>query len=417
MTAAGLDFGTSNSAIGIAHQGAAKLAPVEGSAQLLPSAVFFDFADLKSALYGRAAIEAYTSNQEGRLMRGLKTILGTSLMEDRTQIGARKLALSDVVGMFIRHLKVKVENAAGAPIDAVVHGRPVHFADGDAEADRKAEATLASLARAAGFAHVSFTYEPLAAAYQYEQMTDREELVLVADIGGGTSDFSIVRIGPDRRRRPDRADDILAHSGVRVGGTDFDRNLSMETVMPLMGLGSLLKTKQLPAPIGPYADLSFWPTINLVYTPRSLRLIRETLADAAEPQRLSRLLHAAERQLGHRIVFAVEAAKIALTAKPATRIDLAFLEQTLEAEATRPTFEEVVRFEMNRLRVAIWSCLAQSGLETEDVSAVFLTGGSSLTPIVAQTICAEVPQAQVRRGDDFLSVAMGLTLEAQRRYG
>ena len=186
--------------------------------------------------------------------------------------------------------------------------------------------------------------------------------------------------------------------------------------MPLMGLGSLLKTKRLPAPIGPYADLSFWPTINLVYTPRSLRLIRETLADAAEPQRLSRLLHAAERQLGHRIVFAVEAAKIELTAKPATRIDLAFLEQTLEAEATRPTFEEVVRFEMNRLRVAIWSCLAQSGLETEDITAVFLTGGSSLTPIVAQTICAEVPQAQVRRGDDFLSVAMGLTLEAQRRY-
>jgi hypothetical chaperone protein len=417
MTSAGLDFGTSNSAIGAASGNTAELAPVEGASTMIPSAVFFDFADLKSAAYGRAAIEAYTSGTDGRLMRGLKTILGSRLIEDRTQVGARRLALTDVVGMFIRHLKSKAEAFADTAIDSVVHGRPVHFVDGDAAADKKAQDTLENLARDAGFTHVSFTYEPLAAAYQYEQMAGREETILVADIGGGTSDFSIVRIGPGRRARADRREDILAHAGCRVGGTDFDRNLSMDAVMPLLGLGTMLTAKELPAPIGPYADLSFWPTINLVYTPKSIREIKETLAVAARPDLIGRLLSAAERHLGHRIVFGVEAGKIGLTGTETGRIDLGFIEAGLAAEIARPQFNIVVQAEMQRLRVAIWSCLAQAGLEAEEIDTVFLTGGSSLTPIVAQTIQAEVPEAKARRGDDFLSVAMGLTLEAQRRYG
>lgn len=417
MPSAGLDFGTSNSAIGAATGNSAALAPVEGASTMIPSTVFFDFADLKSAAYGRAAVEAYTSGVEGRLMRGLKTILGSSLIEDRTQVGARRLALSDVVGMFIRHMKAKAEAFADASIDCVVHGRPVRFVDGDDAADRKAQETLERLAREAGFAHISFTYEPLAAAYQYELSAAREETVLVADIGGGTSDFSVVRIGPERRKRADRVSDILAHSGCRVGGTDFDRNLSMDAVMPLLGLGTMLTRKGLPVPIGPYADLSFWPTINLVYTPKSVREIREVLADAETPQRVARLLTVATKHLGHRTVFAVEAGKIGLTAEPAGRIDLGFIEAALAADIARARFDEIVQGEMQRLRVAIWSCLAQAGLDAPEIDTVFLTGGSSLTPIVAQTILAEVPEAQPRRGDDFLSVAMGLTLEAQRRYG
>jgi hypothetical chaperone protein len=417
MASAGLDFGTSNSAIGAAIGGSAALAPVEGASTLIPSTVFFDFADLKSAAYGRAAIDAYTLGTDGRLMRGLKTILGSSLIEDRTQVGPRRLALSDVVGMFIRHLKTQAEEFAGAPLDAVVHGRPVHFVDGDEKADARAQATLEALARQAGFAHVSFTFEPLAAAYQYEQTVNREELVLVADIGGGTSDFSIVRIGPERRAKSDRRDDILAHSGCRVGGTDFDRGLSMDAVMPLLGLGTRLLVKDLPAPIGPYADLSFWPTINLVYTPKSVREIGEVLAVAEEPAKVARLLTAAKKHLGHRTVFAVEDAKIGLTDRETGQIALDFIENGLSAEATRSRLNAIVSNEMQRLRVAIWSCLADAGIDAGDLDTLFLTGGSSLTPIVHRTICEEAPEARIQRGDDFLSVAMGLTLEAQRRYG
>jgi hypothetical chaperone protein len=240
--------------------------------------------------------------------------------------------------------------------------------------------------------------------------------VLVADIGGGTSDFSLVRIGPERRARDDRRGDILANTGVRVGGTDFDRNLSMRTVMPLLGLGSELNDKSLPMPKSTYADLAWWPTINLTYTSKVLREAHEVHRLAVEPKKTSRLLTVLNRHLGHRIAFAVEAGKIVLTDAEQTAIALAFIEAGLEAPATRETFEETIERELMRLRIAVWDCLALADLDDGDVDTVFMTGGSSLVPAVEAVIAAEVPNAAVRRGDDFLSVALGLTLEAQKRY-
>src|SRR5436190_8967111 len=210
MRAAGFDFGTSNSAIGIVAGNAARLAPVEGAATMIPSAVFFDFAEHDKPYYGRSAIDAYTIGNDGRLMRSLKTILSTSLINERTALSRRSILLTDVIAMFTRHMRTRAEEALGEPIEAVVHGRPVRFVEGDDAADRLAEDTLKAVAEKAGFKDVSFVYEPIAAATQYEQEVTREQVVLVADLGGGTSDFSLVRIGPERRARDDRRSDILA---------------------------------------------------------------------------------------------------------------------------------------------------------------------------------------------------------------
>jgi hypothetical chaperone protein len=417
MRAAGFDFGTSNSAIGIVRANAAVLAPVEDGATMIPSAVFFDFAEGDRPHYGRDAIDAYVGGNDGRLMRGLKTILSTALIGERTMLSKRAVALTDVIAMFSRHLKIKAEKALGAPIDAVVHGRPVRFVEGDDKADALAETTLTALAHKAGYKEVSFLYEPVAAAAQYEQSATREELILVADIGGGTSDFSIVRIGPGRRARPDRRDDILANSGVRVGGTDFDRNLSMHAVMPLLGLGTELTTKQLPMPRSTFADLAWWPTINHCYTPKILREAAEVHRLAAEPEKTARLMTVLTKQLGHRIAFAVEGAKIALTDQERTELALHFVEAGLNAGATRGEFDEAVSSELTRLKLAVWNCLALADIEAERIDTVFMTGGSSLVPAVEAVIAEEIPNAQVKRGDDFLSVALGLTLEAQTRYG
>jgi hypothetical chaperone protein len=416
MRAAGFDFGTSNSAIGVAAGNAVQLARVEGAATMMPSAVFFDFTEHDKPLYGRSAIDAYTSGNDGRLMRSLKTILSTSLIKERTALSKRSILLTDVIAMFTRHMRLRAEEALGAAVESVVHGRPVRFVEGDDEADRLAEDTLEAVARQAGFKEVSFVYEPIAAASQYELEATREQVVLVADIGGGTSDFSLVRIGPERRARDDRRGDILANTGVRVGGTDFDRNLSMGTVMPLLGLGSELNDKSLPMPKSTYADLAWWPTINLTYTSKVLREAHEVHRLAVEPKKTSRLLTVLNRHLGHRIAFAVEAGKIVLTDAEQTAIALAFIEAGLEAPATRETFEETIERELMRLRIAVWDCLALADLDDGDVDTVFMTGGSSLVPAVEAVIAAEVPNAAVRRGDDFLSVALGLTLEAQKRY-
>ena len=415
MHAAGFDFGTSNSAIGIVKGNSATLAPVEGDAAMIPSAVFFDFADGDKPAYGRNAVDAYVNGNDGRLMRGLKTILSTSLIDERTALSKRSIKLTDVIAMFSRHLKAKAETAANTAIDAVVHGRPVRFVEGDDAADGRAETRLAELARQAGYKEVSFVYEPVAAAAQYESTATREETILVADIGGGTSDFSIVRIGPDRHDRADRKDDILANTGVRVGGTDFDRNLSMRAVMPELGLGTELVDKQLPMPRSIFADLAWWPTINLCYTPKILREAQEVHRLAVEPQKTERLLTVLSKHLGHRIAFAVEQAKIELTAADRTAIALAFVEAGLSAPATRENFDEAIAAELMRLRLAIWNCLALADVETIDT--VFMTGGSSLVPAVEAVLRDELPNTAIKRGDDFLSVALGLTLEAQRRYG
>lgn len=415
MRAAGFDFGTSNSAIGIVKGNNAVLAPVEGGAQLIPTAVFFDFAEQDKPTYGRNAVDAYVNGNDGRLMRGLKTILSTSLIDERTALSKRSIKLTDVIAMFSRHLKLKAEEAAGAPLDAVVHGRPVRFVEGDDAADRRAEARLSELAQQSGYKDVSFVYEPVAAAAQYELTATREETILVADIGGGTSDFSVVRIGPDRRRTADRKNDILANTGVRVGGTDFDRNLSMRTVMPELGLGTELVDKQLPMPRSIFADLAWWPTINLCYTPKIVREAQDVHRLAVEPEKTARLLTVLTKHLGHRIAFAVERGKIELTGIDRMNIALDFIEAGLSAPATREDFDEAIAAELMRLRLSVWNCLAMA--DAPSIDTVFMTGGSSLVPAVEAVLRDELPDAQIKRGDDFLSVALGLTLEAQTRYG
>lgn len=417
MHAAGFDFGTSNSAIGIMRGTDPVLAPLDGQATMVPTAVFFDFAEHDRPFFGRTAIDAYVSGNDGRLLRGLKTILSTNLIAERTALSKRSIPLVDVIAMFSRHLKLKAEEAAGQPIDAVAHGRPVRFVEEDDAADRRAEETLRALATQAGYRDISFVYEPVAAAAQYERTATREELVFVADIGGGTSDFSILRIGPERHARADRKDDILANTGVRVGGTDLDRHLSLQAVMPHLGLGTQLLNRDLPVPRSIYADLAWWPTINLCYAPKVLREAQDIHRLSAEPQKTRHLLTVLHKQLGHRMAFAVEAAKIGLSGAGQVPIPLDFIAPELKATAGREDFNATIASEIMRLRLSIWNALAQADVDADQINTVFLTGGSSRVPAIEGLLQDEFPESALRRGDDFLSVAIGLTLEARRRYG
>ena len=416
MNACGLDFGTSNSAIGVVRGGAPALAPVEGAATLVPSAVFFDYETRGRVLFGAEAIETYIGQTEGRLMRALKSILGSPLIDEKTALGHRQIALTEVVEIFIRHLKAKAEAFAGHEISATVHGRPVRFVDDADAADMKAQTVLEDIARSAGFREVSFVYEPIAAAYYYEETANNEEIVLIADIGGGTSDFSVIRIGPERRARPDRTDDILANAGQRIGGTDFDRLLSLATVMPLLGMGTQLVSKNLPMPKSLYFELATWSLINFAYARKNEREVAELVAESRAPERVSRLLKTLKRRLGHRIAFAIEDAKIALSDSDATQIALSFLETGLDTAATRAGFDKAIQEKTWRLTNIASDCIRDAGLKPDAVSTIFFTGGSSRVPAVRDAIAAAAPSARVAARSDFLSVALGLTREAQRRY-
>jgi hypothetical chaperone protein len=419
MIACGLDFGTSNSAIGIVRGKEPALAPLEDARTLMPSAVFFDFEKRgpieRTVLFGSEAIGAYVGQADGRLMRALKSILGSPLIDEQTSLGKRKLPLSDVVEMFVRHLKQKAEAFAGHEITAVVHGRPVRFVDGDDEADARAERVLEAIARRVGFRDVAFVYEPIAAAHHYEQTVQREELVLIADIGGGTSDFSVIRIGPDRRGRADRGRDVLATAGVRVGGTDFDALLSLAGVMPLLGLGSQLVEKELPMPNALYHELATWATINFAYTYRNERELHEMVLQAREPEKVGRLLQLVRRRLGHRLAFAVEDAKLALSDADCALVHLAFLEEGLAAPATRVEFERAIERRTDRLHRTASACVANAGIDGDAIDTIFLTGGSSRVPAVRFAIAQAAPSARIATGSDLLSVASGLTEMAALR--
>ena len=417
MIACGLDFGTSNSAIGVLKGNASVLAPLEGGATLIPSAVFFEAQDRYNVRFGADAITAYVRQVDGRLFRALKTILASSLIEEATTLGKYKIPLADVVQIFVRHLKVKAEAFLEREITAVVHGRPVRFVEEDDAGDQRAEHMLEAIARRIGFREIAFVYEPIAAAYHYEQSATKEELVLVADIGGGTSDFTVIRLGRGRHARADRKDDILACTGVRVGGTDFDTELSLEAIMPLLGRGSALMEKGMTMPNALYRELATWATINFTYTYRNEREVAQLLREAREPAKVARLLKTLQNRLGHRIAFAAEAAKIALSDSEDCDVPLDFIEPALHAPATQAALGRAIGRGIRRIHRSAADCIAAAGLKPGDIETIFFTGGSSRVPAVRSAIARAAPAARPASGSDLLSVAYGLTQEAARRFG
>lgn len=415
MNACGLDFGTSNTTLGLNGPNGPRLARLEGASDTLPSAIFFPWSG--APLVGRAAMAAYVGGEQGRLMRALKSVLGTSLIEETTPVGRRRLGFKGVIGEFLAEVKARGEAEADGALSAVVLGRPVHFVDGDAEGDKRAEETLGAIARDIGFTNLSFQFEPIAASLDYERQVAGEELALIADIGGGTSDFSIVRIDRGHQNRADRASDILANEGVRIGGTDFDRQLSLAVVMPLLGHGSPLKRQGLAMPAALYHDLATWSAINRLYDGRTARSIRELERAAAKPELVSRLARAVEEERGHGLALDVEAAKIRVAEDGATELDLAVLEAGLSVGISHDDLIAHTGLLAERIAGRIASCLSAAGLAADAIDALFLTGGSTRLAHVRAAICACVPQARVIEGDTFGSVGTGLAIEAARRYG
>jgi len=413
--ACGVDFGTSNSTVGWVRPGQPTLLPLEDGKATLPSVVFFN-ADDDQVRYGRAALADYLEGYDGRLMRSLKSLLGTSLMEGQTEVAGRALPFRQLLGHFIGEVKRRAECEAGRGFDRAVFGRPVYFVDDDPEADRLAEDTLADIARSVGFTEIGFQYEPIAAAFDYESRIEREELVLIADIGGGTSDFSLVRLGPARANRLDRRDDILATGGVHIGGTDFDKYLSLASVMPLLGHGSTLLSGA-SVPSSYYFNLATWHTINQAYTRKSVAQLADLVRDAAEPDKLKRLQRLIDDRAGHWLAMRVEEAKIGLSDTPEVALDLDRLAPPELLRVHRDLFTDAIAGMIDSVGATVQRLLDEAGIGPERVDTVFFTGGSSGVASLRERIAAIVPDARRVEGDLFGSIGAGLAIDAARKFG
>jgi hypothetical chaperone protein len=415
-TCCGIDFGTSNTTVGVSDGVQAHLVALEGSHRTLPSAMFFD-ADDHDVHYGRDAVELYLNGNDGRFMRALKSILGTSLIHEKTYIRQKAMPFAGILGFFFANLKRRVEMQLRCEISDVVLGRPVRFVDKDDAADAEAQRTLERIARAQGFRNIAFQYEPIAAALDYEQRIAREELVLIVDIGGGTSDFSIVRVSPERRGKPQRGADILANGGIHIGGTDFDRLLSLKSVMPHLGFGSYTADRKRTLPTHYYHELATWHRINQLYKKNVLPELRQIRYEAERRELVDRFIRIVERRHGHTIAIAVEQAKIELTTEMSTTAMIGDHGDWAHLRFTRSDFDDAIADSIERVVATVRRLLSDASTPAGAINTILLTGGSSMVPALRDGILSLFPDARIADSDLLGSVGLGLSLEARSRFG
>ena len=429
----GMDFGTSNSAVGVVDaNGAARIVAHDNAglggretADTLRSMVAFDRAHRDGQgqplpLVGQAGIAAYLNGDgECRLLQSFKSHLTSRLFTSAT-IFNRAYTLEQLIAIVVRRLRASAEAQGAGDAVRVVAGRPVRFvAEDGKEADDYAVARLNDAFAQAGIEDVAFEYEPIAAAYYYERTLDHDETVLVADFGGGTSDFCLVRLGPGRRGMADPRDAIIGTDGVGIAGDTFDRRIVERGVAEFFGKNTTYHSnrKDLPVPDWIYGKFSRWHHIGFLGSASTLRMLRDIQHHASHPERIEDLLNLIEYNLGYHLYRAVEQAKVALSQGDRTTFVFDHDPVRVERVITRAEFEEWISPELEAIETCVDRLLAQTGTAAAKVDRVFMTGGSSLVPAVRAIFDRRFGSGRVSAGGEFVSVASGLAYRAAEVFG
>jgi hypothetical chaperone protein len=403
----GIDFGTSNSAVSWAHAGQrAQLVALEGASTSLPTAVFFDTEEHQT-YFGQQAIAQYLAGHPGRLMRSLKSLLGSALVHEQTLVQGKMVSYHEIIALFLRELKTRTEAQGLGKIQRLVMGRPVHFVDEDVQRDRQAQASLLQAAQSVGFKNISFQLEPIAAALEYERQLDKEAKVLAVDIGGGTSDFSVLRLGPTRAGQADRSGDILATSGIHLGGTDFDHQLNLQRVMPLLGFKNIgVKNREVPS--ATFLNLSTWHKIGALQSRKAIAQAMELRPFYTDHVPHDRLMTVLRGGYGHKIADAVEQAKITTSGGLDAAMNLGYIEPQLVANLSVVQMAKFLQQMVEKIADTAVQCVALSGLATTELDAIYLTGGSSALLPLKAALQQRFEGANMVSGDLFGAVASGL---------
>ena len=432
----GLDFGTTNSSVALARtDGSTRLATftLDGHpTSTFRSVLYFNPDDNTvgrepRAVAGPRAIESYRdagTGAGGRFIQSLKSFLASRLF-DGTSVFGWKFTLEDLIAIILRALHDGAVAQFGALRGRVLIGRPVHFVVGgsgetDPERDAVALTRLRAAAARAGFADVAFEYEPVAAAYQYERSLDHDELVLIGDFGGGTSDFCLIRLGPTTRRERDRRGSILGVDGVPLAGNAFDARLVRAGVSPALGLGSLRRSERgqtLPIPSWIYSRLERWEDMSMLATPATMETLRQLRRQALEPHRVDGLIQLVQGDLGYLLYQEIERAKLALSHDTRTRFAFDLPATAIVRDIERADFEAWIGADLERIGSCVDGLLVACAVAPSAVDRVFLTGGSSLVPAVRRIFAERFGRERLRGGDELTTVARGLAMIAAAEPG
>jgi hypothetical chaperone protein len=421
----GIDFGTTNSSIARAFP--------SGQMELVsfPTATAAT-ESFRSILYleqhkqaGRSQVKSFTgpggiehylaAENKGRLIQSLKSYLSSRSLTG-TEVFGRRYLVEDLISRILTDLRQSAERQFGEPIRHATVGRPVRFVGADnTDDDAFATGRLREAFLHSGFESVDFEMEPIAAAYAYESTLDHDELILIGDFGGGTSDFSLLHVGPGVRARGRSAKDLLGNSGLGLAGDTFDARIVRKLVSPALGADSLARSlnKLLPAvPSWIYANLERWHYLSFLKTRNVSQILKSAHANALEPEKIEALIKLIDEDLGYQLHQAVQRLKIELSHEETARFQFRDGSMNIQSVVTREEFESWIIDDLELIERCVDSLLETSGIAASAVDRVFLTGGTSFVPAVRHIFESRFTTPRVRTGNEFTSVARGLALRA-----
>ncbi|MFH7825406.1 molecular chaperone [Kluyvera chengduensis] len=443
----GFDYGTANCSIAVMQDGAPRMLTMENGSTLLPSMLsaptreavsewlyrhhqvpatgdeaqallrramnFNREEDIdvlsNSVQFGLASLKQYiTDPEEVYFVKSPKSFLGASGLKPQ-----QVAVFEDLVCSMMLHIRQQAQSQLTENLDQAVIGRPINFQGlGGDEANAQAVGILERAAKRAGFRDVVFQYEPVAAGLDFEATLSEEKRVLVVDIGGGTTDCSVLLMGPQWRTRHDREQSLLGHSGCRVGGNDLDIALAFKSLMPLLGMGGDTE-KGIALPILPWWNavaINDVPAQTDFYSAANGRLLRDLARDARDAEKVSLLYKVWQQRLSYRLVRSAEESKIALSETAQINTSLPFISDELATAISQDGLEAALNQPLTRILEQVQLALENS---SEKPDVIYLTGGSARSPLIKKALAQQLPGIPIAGGDDFGSVTAGLARWAQ----
>jgi hypothetical chaperone protein len=422
--AIGIDFGTTNSSLALADPDSgvalATFPLAGGMTDAYRSLLYLEQIKQQNKVLlkpwtGPEGIEHYLeAEHKGRLIQSMKSFLSSRSLQT-TEVFGKRRTLESLIACILGDLREKAERQFATSLRQAVVGRPVHFVGSETdEDDRYAQERLEKAFHLAGFESVSFEMEPVAAAHYYESTLDHDELILIGDFGGGTSDFSLVQVGPSIRRRGRSPKDLLGNAGVGLAGDSFDAKMIRHVVSPALGAGTQIRSmdKILPVPNWVYFKLERWHHLSFLRSKEVMNMLASVKAQAFHPDKIGALIDLIQEDLGYQLHRAIQKTKYDLSNQETARFTFTDGAMDLNSVVHRHDFELWIAEELTQIETCVESLLTTSGIDARDVDMVFLTGGSSFVPAVRRIFELRFGQERIRTGNEFTSVAMGLALKA-----
>jgi len=407
----GIDFGTTNSALSIYDEDKKMIVKTI----IVPSLLYFqqDQGPIESLNYvvGEQAISSYLKDgMKGRFIKSIKQILSRTTFTE-TRIHNRRYTASDLVTLILKDLKGKADEFIGGDCKKAVIGRPVFFDDENTQKDTLAQTRLNKAAENAGFTEVRFQFEPIGAAFAYEKTIAKKEKVLVADLGGGTTDFTYLILDPDKVGSKDRKNDMMASGGIYIGGDSFDSAFMWDRGTPYFGKNTLYEAtpgKVLTVPISLFANICSWDKMNFFNGLRIQKDLEDYYYYSKKDRKFKNLLTLVDNNLGYSVFQSIEKTKIELSNLKLSTFTYSNMDIEINEEISIEQYNTIINKDIQKISVYLDEFMLNNNIRPEDIDSLFLTGGSSLVGAVQNLFKTRFPHIPLNSGDNFTSVAQGL---------